>query len=108
MYIYAVIIIHNGRFRFLSSMCRLKRRKAELSANSGKATKRLGRLEQNLAHMCKFIWELIYDKQTNCPSRHKGALGGFYGVNNSKVLGRCPIGTNFGSRLCIHLEMDIG
>ncbi len=23
MYIYAVIIIHNGRFRFLSSMCRL-------------------------------------------------------------------------------------
>ena len=25
MYIYAVIIIHNGRFRFLSSMCRLIR-----------------------------------------------------------------------------------
>ena len=23
MYIYAVIIIHNGRFRFLPSMCRL-------------------------------------------------------------------------------------
>ena len=25
MYIYAVIIIHIGRFRFLSSMCRLSR-----------------------------------------------------------------------------------
>ena len=25
MYIYAVIIIHNGRFRFLSSMCRLNK-----------------------------------------------------------------------------------
>ena len=24
MYIYAVIIIHNGRFRFLPSMCRLR------------------------------------------------------------------------------------
>ena len=27
MYIYAVIIIHNGRFRFLPSMCRLSNHK---------------------------------------------------------------------------------
>ena len=50
-------------------------------------------------------------RQTNCPSRHKaggGHLGGFRGVNNSKGLGSCPIGTNFGSRLRIHLGMDIG
>ena len=49
--------------------------------------------------------------QTNCPSRHKGALGGFRG-QHSKVWGSCqtagPIGTNFGSRLQIHLGMDIG
>ena len=49
-------------------------------------------------------------RQTYCPSRHKGALGGggFRGVNNSKVLRSCPIGTHFGSCLRIHLGMDIG
>ena len=37
-------------------------------------------------------------RQTNCPSRHKGTLGGL-GVKHSKVLGSCqtagPIGTRF-------------
>ena len=52
-------------------------------------------------------------RQTNCPSRQKAALGGGgLGVKHSKVLGSCqtagPIGTNFGSRLRIHLGMDIG
>ena len=51
-------------------------------------------------------------RQTNCPSRHKGALGGLLGVKHSKVWRSCqtagPIGTNFGSRLRIHLGMDIG
>ena len=32
MYIYAVIIIHNGRFRFLSSMCRLNCSKMWINA----------------------------------------------------------------------------
>ena len=49
--------------------------RTNLRAHSGKATKRLGRLAPNLAHMCKFIWEWIYT-QKNCPSRHKGVLGG--------------------------------
>ena len=42
---------------------------------SVEAVKRLDRLAPNLAHMCRFIWESI--RQTNCPLRHKGALGGF-------------------------------
>ena len=37
--------------------------RTNLSTNSGKATKQLGRLAPNLAHMCKFIWEWIYAKQ---------------------------------------------
>ena len=37
--------------------------RTNLSINSGKATKRLGRLAPNLAHMYKFIWEWIYAKQ---------------------------------------------
>ena len=51
-------------------------------------------------------------RQINCPSRHKGAPsgGGGLGVNHSKILGSCqmagPIGTNFGSRLRIHLGMN--
>ena len=51
-------------------------------------------------------------RQTNYPSRHKGALGGGLWVEHSKVWGSCqtagPIGTNFGSRLRIHLGMDTG
>ena len=46
-------------------------------------------------------------RQTNCPST-RGVLG----VKHSKVWGSCqtagPIGINFGSRLRIHLGMDIG
>ena len=37
--------------------------RTNLSTNSGKATKQLGRLAQNLAHMCQFIWDWIYAKQ---------------------------------------------
>ena len=37
--------------------------RTNLSTNSGKATKWLGRLAPNLAHMCKFIWEWIYAEQ---------------------------------------------
>ena len=35
------------------------KKRTNLSTNWGKATKRLGRLAPNLAHMCKFIWERI-------------------------------------------------
>ena len=46
---------------------------AKSSTNSGKATKRLGQLAPNLAHMCKFIiYGNGYICQTNCPSRCKG------------------------------------
>ena len=54
MYIYAVIIIHNGRFRFLPSMCRL-----------------------NDNQMCfyylikhiksKFSWRVVFSVTTFCP-----------------------------------------
>ena len=37
--------------------------RTNLSTNSGKATKRPGRLAPNLAHMYKFILEWIYAKQ---------------------------------------------
>ena len=73
-----------------------------LSTNSGKATKRLGRLAPRLAHMCKFIW--IYPNQI-VP---RDTLGFFRGGNNSTFWGSCPIGTNFDSRLRIHVGMVIG
>ena len=45
------------------------------------------------------------------PLETQGGTWGFYRVRHSKVWGSCqtagPIGTNFGSRLRIHLEMDI-
>ena len=50
--------------------------RTNLSTNSVKAAKRLGRLAPNLAHMCKFIWEWIYAKQI-APRDTRGALGGF-------------------------------
>ena len=52
--------------------------RTNLSTNSGKATKRLGRLAPNLAHMCKFIWEWIYAKQIALRGTrgHLGVLGG--------------------------------
>ena len=49
---------------------------------------------------------------TSRPTLPKGHFGVLLGVTNSNVLGSCqtagPIGTNFGSRLRIHLGMDIG
>ena len=48
-----------------------------LSTNSGKATKRLGRLAPNLAHMCKFIWEWIYAKQI-APLKSLGKLSDWH------------------------------
>ena len=48
--------------------------RTNLSTNSGKATKQLGRLAPNLAHMCKFIWEWIYAKQIALRDT-RGALG---------------------------------
>ena len=58
--------------------------RTNLSTNSGKATKRLGRLAPNLAHMCKFIWEWIYAKQI-APRDTSGALGGFRGQTFKSV-----------------------
>ena len=63
--------------------------RTNLSINSGKATKRLGRLAPNLAHMCKFIWEWIYAKQI-APRDTRWALfvggggGGFRGLTIQK------------------------
>ena len=77
---------------------------------SREAVKRLDRLATNLAHICRSIWEWIYDKQI-APRDTRGTWVGL-GVKHSKVLGSCqtagPIGTNFGSRLLIHLGMDTG
>ena len=76
----------------------------------GEAVKRLDRLAPNLAHVQIHLGMDI--RQTNCPSRHKGALGGGLWGQIFKVWGSCqtagPIGTNFGSRLRIRLGMDIG
>ena len=52
--------------------------RTNLSTNSGKATKWLGRLTPNLAHMSKFIWEWIYAKQI-APRDTRWALGVFRG-----------------------------
>ena len=57
--------------------------RTNLSTNSGKATKQLGRLAPNLAHMCKFIWEWIYAKQI-APRDTRGHLGGFRGSTIQK------------------------
>ena len=57
--------------------------RTNLSTNSGKATKRLGRLAPNLAHMCKLLWEWIYAKQI-APRDTRGALGGFRGLTIQK------------------------
>ena len=57
-----------------------------LSINSRKATKRMGRLAPNLAHMCKFIWEWIYAKQI-APRDTRGSLG-VLGGKQFKSLGK--------------------
>ena len=64
------------------------------------------------------IWHTSADPSGNgytpnkLPLETQGGTWGVLGVKHSKVLGRCqtagPIGTNFGSRLRIHLGMDIG
>ena len=63
----------------------LQRRKAELTLAQIREKLPNGRLAPNLAHMCKFIWEWIYAKQI-APRETRGALGGFYVVNNSKYM----------------------
>ncbi len=131
---------------------------------SGEAVKRLDRLAPTLVHVCAFIWEwtsVKYKSPLNTPGVISGGGGGLechkfkslgklsngwtdwpqnwhtfadpsgngytpnklplettgghmgvLGVKHSKVLGSCqtagPIGTNFGTRLWIHLGMDIG
>ncbi len=82
------------------------------STNSGKATKRLDGLAQNLAHMCRFIWKWIYAKQIALRDT-MGHLGGFRGSTIQKsweaVNDRAgPIGTKFATRLRIRLGIDIG
>ena len=65
----------------------------------------------NLAHMCIFIWEWIYAKQSE-PQDTRGHFGAVLGGHKSKSLGGCqtagPNGTKFGTRLRIRLGMDIG
>ena len=79
---------------------------------SDEHVKGLVRLASNLVHMCRFIWERIYAKQIALRDTrvHLGGGGGFRG-SNIQVRGSCqtpgPIGTNFGSRLRIHLGMGI-
>ena len=79
--------------------------RTNLSTNSGKATKRLGRLAPNL-DTCANSYGNGYTPN-KLPLETQGWFWGG-GANNSKVLAGCPIGTKFGSRLRIHLGMDIG
>ena len=77
---------------------------------SGEAVKRPDRLAPHLAHICRSIWEWIYAKEI--APRDTGGTWGILGVKHYKVWGSCytagAIGTNFGSRLRIHLGMDTG
>ena len=77
---------------------------------SGQAVKRLGRLAPNLVHVCGFVWN-GHRLNTIRPFITRGHLGGGYGVTNSKLSGSCqraaPIGTKFGTRVQIHLGMDM-
>ena len=57
--------------------------RTNLGTNSGKATKRQGRLAPNLAHMCIFIWEWIYAKQI-APRDTRGGGGALGGSNIKK------------------------
>ena len=57
--------------------------RTNFSTNSGKATKRLCRLEPNLAHMCKSIWEWIYSKQIATRDT-RGQLGGGGGLGGQQ------------------------
>ena len=80
---------------------------------SGEAVRRLDRLAPNIGtHLQIHLGMDIYAKQI-APRDIRGHLGGggFRG-QHSKVLGSCqtagPIGIDFGSRLRIHLGIDIG
>ena len=53
--------------------------RTNFNTNSGKATKQLGRLAPNLAHMCTFMWEWIYAKQI-APRGTRGQLGFLGGI----------------------------
>ena len=79
---------------------------------SGKSTKRLYRLAPNLLHVCGFIWEWTYAKNNLPLDIPGGILGGFRGSQYAKIWKiyqtAGPIGTKFGTRLRIHLGMDIG
>ena len=75
----------------------------------GKASRRLNRLTQNLAHMCGVIWEWTLAKQTRPSIPIGGILGISWGrqikyVNGGQTDG--PIGTIFGIRMGIGLGMD--
>ena len=78
---------------------------------SRKSTKRLDRLAPNVVHVCGFISEWT-KAENNLPLDTPGGIWGGLGVKNSKVwkiyqtVG--PIGTKFGTRLQIHMGMDIG
>ena len=61
--------------------------RTNLSTDSGKATKRLGRLPPNLAHMCKFILEWIYAKQI-VPRDTRRHLGGGFRGQQFKSMGK--------------------
>ena len=80
---------------------------------SGKSTKRLDRLAPNLVNICRFIWEWTYAKN-NYPLDTQGEIVGGLGGNKMQKSGKQiyqtagPIGTKFGTRLRIHLGMDIG
>ena len=87
------------------------KRRTNMSTHSGKAITLLDRLAQNLANMCRFIWEWIYAKQIASRDT-RGHMGGGLGGQQLKIWGSCqtagPIGTTFGTRLQIRLGIDIG
>ena len=65
--------------------------RTNLSTNSGKATKRLGRLAPNLAHVQIHMGMDML--QTNCPSRHKWVTwgGGDLGGQQFKRMGKLNV-----------------
>ena len=78
---------------------------------SGKSTKWLDRLAPNLVHVCNSSGN-GHRLKTISASISQGTFWGVLGVKNSKVWKiyqtAGPIGTKFGTRLRIHLGMDIG
>ena len=72
----------------------------------------MDQLAPNLAHIYADSSGNGHRLNTISPSMPQGALGGFRGSQNAKVWKiyqtAGPIGTKFGTRLRIHLGMDIG